>query len=95
MTMAQKYPDGDCRRRGPGYKPRTSNGRGHGGNIGASLRQASFWKDLDGAKVIGDVRPGARRGEMIAVDKDGGALFGSMALMALARFVRGRSGRGR
>ena len=95
MTQTQKYADGDSRRRFGGSKPvkrSTSRGRGSG-RIGDSVLRATAWKDLGDAKVVTDTRPGARKGSLIAVDGGGAALWGSMMLMTLARFVR--RGRGR
>lgn len=91
MTVTQKYPDGDCRRRFGGKSPvmrSTSRGRGTG-HIGSSILGATHWKDLDGARVA----PGARKDEVVAVNRDGLGLVGSFAMMVLARFVR--RGRGR
>lgn len=96
MSETQKYPDGDCRRRFGGSSPvsrKTSRGRGNG-PIGASVYGASHWKDLGGAKVVQDVRPNARPGSVVAVDGGGTTLFGTLALMVLSRFTRGRSRRG-
>lgn len=88
---AQKYPDGDCRRRFGGSRPvmrSTSKGRGSG-SIGSSVLRATAWKDLDGGRVVQNARK-----EHVAVSADGLALGASAALMVMARFLRGgRRGR--
>ena len=88
-TRKQKYPDGDCRRRFGGTRPvrrATSNGRGHG-PISASVHRATSFKDFGGAHVVPVPN---RPGHSMAVDFGGAALFGSLAMMVLARFGRGR-----
>lgn len=91
MTEAsQKYPDGDCRRRPGGPSPvrrSTSKGRGTG-RIGDSVLRATAWEDLGDSRVEYDAKK-----QPFAVNGSGAALFGSMALMVLARFARRVRGR--
>lgn len=92
MTQAQKYADGDCRRRfgrSAPVKRSTSKGRGSG-SIGSSVLRATAWKDLGDAKVVADPH---RKGQVIAVSGGGLQLAASAALMVLARFARRVRGR--
>lgn len=83
--IVQKYPDGDCRRVGAGYKPRTSRGRGHGANVGASYGSA-----FRPAGMAPDA-PVAAAGSPVV--SSGAGLSAMAGMLLLARLIGRKRGR--
>lgn len=79
--QTQKYPDGDCRRVGAGYRPGTSRGRGSR----ATAASRGGYGDL--------IRSGERRGAFTAEASSGGALGVTAAMALLARIIGRRGSR--